>query len=309
MQAYAGQQGTGDCSWLPFPWFPDVTHSAEEGVAIKTSERLRATAGAIALTGLLGFIGCGGEPVTPDTDRAAVWRPAPRTTWQWQLTGDVVESVNAQVFDIDLFDNRATVVARLHARGRKVIAYISAGSYEKWRPDKQKFLAHPEVLGRNYAGWSGERWLDIRRIDILGPIMKARMDLAKQKGFDAIEPDNIDGYQNRTGFPLTYADQIRYNKFLARAAHARGLSIGLKNDPDQVGDLLPYFDWALVEDCFADRFANQFTPFIAANKAVFAAEYTDTGMTLGQFCPKAKAMKFSGILKRRGLGAWRRACP
>jgi Glycoside-hydrolase family GH114 len=258
----------------------------------------------------LGLLGCGQERAATRGGQAAIWRPAPETTWQWQLGGaSVDQSVNAEVYDIDLFDNPASVVTSLHNKGRKVIAYISAGSYEKWRPDKQKFLDHPVVLGRNYEGWAGERWLDIRRIDILGPIMKARMDLAKQKGFDAIEPDNIDGYQNRTGFPLTYADQVRYNRFLAKAAHDRGLSIGLKNDPDQVGDLQANFDWALIEDGFADHYASKFTPFISAGKAVFAAEYTDTGITLGQFCPKAATLRFSAILKHRRLDAWRQTCP
>jgi endo-alpha-1,4-polygalactosaminidase (GH114 family) len=277
---------------------------------MKTRSSLRAVAAVIFSMATLGLIGCGSRQVGVDASQGSVWQPAPETTWQWQLSGGPInQDVDAQVFDIDLFDNPASVVASLHAKGRKVIAYISAGSYENWRPDKSKFLAHPEVLGKNYAGWAGEKWVDIRCLDILGPIMKARMDRAKRKGFDALEPDNIDGYQNDTGFPLTYADQITYNTFLARAAHARGLSIGLKNDPDQVGDLLSHFDWALVEDCFADKFSGQLTPFIAAGKAVFAAEYTDTGITRGKFCPKAKTLRFSAILKHRNLDAWRRTCP
>ncbi len=275
-----------------------------------TSASLRLLAVAIASMAVSLLIGCGGGQVAPEAGQTSVWQPPPGTTWQWQLGGNSVDqTVKAEVYDIDLFDNAASVVTSLHKKGRKVIAYISAGSYENWRPDKQKFLAHPEVLGRNYSGWAGEKWLDIRRIDILGPIMTARMDLAKQKGFDALEPDNIDGYQNRTGFPLTAKDQLAYNTFLANEAHKRGLSIGLKNDPDQVPQLLSYFDWALDEDSFADKYYNQLTPFITAHKAVFAAEYTDTGMTLSRFCPKAEALQFSGILKHRRLDAWRQVCP
>ena len=30
------------------------------------------------------------------------------------------------------------------------------------------------------------------------------------KGFDGIEPDNIDGFLNNTGFDLTYEDQLAY---------------------------------------------------------------------------------------------------
>ena len=72
--------------------------------------------------------------------------------------------------------------------------------------------------------------------------MEARMDSCQANGFDGIEPDNIDGFLNDTGFPLTYGDQLEYNIWLAEAAHARGLSIGLKNDMDQTPDLLTHFD-------------------------------------------------------------------
>src|SRR5262249_7524684 len=146
-----------------------------------------------------------------------------------------------------LFDNDASVVAALHTRGRHAVCYISAGTWENWRPDASLFPA--SVKGAT-NGWPGERWLDIRRLDVLGPIMDARMDHCKAKGFDAVEPDNVDGYANTSGFPLTYQDQLRYNQYLATSAHARGLSVGLKNDLGQVQDLLPYFDWALNEQCF-----------------------------------------------------------
>ena len=105
------------------------------------------------------------------------------------------------MYDIDMFDHSSEVVASLQAKGRKVICYISAGSLEDWRPDADQFPK--SVLGKSLEGWVGERWLDIRQIDLLAPIMTARMDLCKEKGFDGIEPDNIDGYINDTGFPLT----------------------------------------------------------------------------------------------------------
>jgi hypothetical protein len=181
------------------------------------------------------------------------------------------------------------------------------GSWEDWRPDKDQFPA--SVIGKDYGGWPGEKWLDIRQIDLLAPIMRARLDECKAKGCDGIEPDNTDGYTNDTGFPLTYEDQLRYNTWLANEAHVRGLSIGLKNDPDQVPELLPYFDWAMTEDCFTEDWCEQMEPFVAAGKPVFAAEYTDTGITLRQFCPQAETMSFSAILKNRDLDAWRQACP
>lgn len=234
------------------------------------------------------------------------WRPALNTSWQWQLSGSLDQSVDAVMYDVDLFETDTSVVAALHTQGRKVVCYISVGSWENWRPDAGQFPA--AVVGNDYEGWPGEKWLDIRRIDLLGPIMRQRLDMCRTKGFDAIEPDNIDGYTNDTGFPLSYSDQLAYNRWLANEAHARGLSIGLKNDGDQVADLLSYFDWALTEDCFDQGWCSQLTPFVAAGKAVFAAEYTDTGMTTGQFCPQANALNFNAILKHRELNTWRQTC-
>jgi hypothetical protein len=246
----------------------------------------------------------GDAPAPPD---GGLWLPAPGTTWQWQLDTPVDTTVDAEVYDIDLFDNDAAVVAALHAAGRRVICYVSVGSWEDWRPDQGAFPA--EVLGQDYHGWPGEKWLDIRRLDVLGPILGARFDLCRDHGFDGLEPDNIDGYTNDTGFPLTAADQLTFNGWVAAHAHARGLSVGLKNDGDQAADLLPQFDWALTEDCWADSWCDQVLPFVGAGKAVFMAEYTDVGTTTAQFCPYAGQHHLSGILKTRDLDAWREACP
>jgi hypothetical protein len=239
------------------------------------------------------------------------WYPPVGTSWQWQLTGLPVDlSFDVDMYDIDLFENEASSVAALHAQGCKVICYVSVGSWEDWRPDADQFPA--SVLGNDYEGWPGEKWLDIRQIDLLAPIMRARLDRCKAKGFDGIEPDNMDGYANDTGFPLTYQDQLDYNLWLAQEAHARGLSIGLKNDDEQVADLLPYFDWALTEDCFAQDWCDEVVPFVTAGKAVFAAEYTDewsVNQFLSQVCPQAGMLGFNAVLKNRDLDAQRRACP
>jgi len=240
-------------------------------------------------------------------DEKSIWKPEIRTNWQWQLSGlPVDQSFNVQVYDIDLFENDASIVEAFHAQGRKVICYVSVGSWEDWRPDKDQFPA--EVIGKDYEGWEGEKWLDIRRIDLLAPVLRDRFDLCQEKGFDGLEPDNIDGYTSETGFPLSAEDQLAYNIWIASEAHARGLSIGLKNDGDQVIDLLPYFDWALLEDCIADDWCEQFTPFVSAGKAVFAAEYSDNFERLDQFCPQLNALNYNGIFKNRELDAWVQKC-
>ena len=129
------------------------------------------------------------------------WHPTVGLIWQWQLGSALNFDLQVDVWDIDLGVHKS-VVDKLHSLDAKVICYISVGSHENWRTDAGQFPE--EVLGKKYEGWSGERWLDIRRIDLLAPIMLARLDDCAAKGFDAVEPDNMEIYTNDTGFPLTY---------------------------------------------------------------------------------------------------------
>ncbi|MEU6004889.1 endo alpha-1,4 polygalactosaminidase [Streptomyces sp. NPDC047453] len=233
---------------------------------------------------------------------AGRWQPRPGTSWQWQLSGRLDTSVPAEVYDIDGFDHPAATVARLHREGRRVICYLSTGAWEEFRPDAGRFPA--TVLGRG-NGWKGERWLDIRRTDVLEPLMASRLDMCREKGFDAVEPDNMDGYKNRTGFPLTAADQLRYNRLVAKLAHDRGMAVGLKNDLDQIPHLVADFDFAVNEQCAQYGECAELEPFVAAGKAVFHAEYE---LPTSRFCAQSRQLRLSSLLKKYELGAWRRTC-
>jgi hypothetical protein len=274
---------------------------------------------AVVLTALLAvsplLAGCagssGGAEGDDDTahDRDAVpsasaarWQPRPGTTWQWQLSGHLDTSVPAEVYDIDGFDHTAATVAALHRKGRKVICYISTGAWEEFRADAKKFPA--SVLGKS-NGWPGERWLDIRRTEVLEPLMAARLDMCRDKGFDAVEPDNMDGYRNTTGFPLTAADQLRYNRLIARLAHERGLAAGLKNDLDQIPQLVGDFDFAVNEQCAQYGECARLKPFTDAGKAVFHAEYE---LPPSRYCDQSRELRLSSLRKTYELTAWRRTC-
>jgi hypothetical protein len=238
-----------------------------------------------------------------DAAAAQRWRPAPTTEpWQWQLQGRIDTSIPAPVYEVDGFSTSAKLVRRLHSQGRKVICYLDVGSWESYRPDRGEFPK--SVIGKRYEGFPDERWLDIRRIGKLAGPLKRRFDLCRRKGFDAVEPDNINGYTNDTGFPLTAADQLRFNRWVARHVHRRGMSVALKNDPEQVPQLVGYFDFAVVEQCFQYRECGRFSPFVEAGKAVFEAEYE---ISPAEFCDRALALGFSSIAKSYDLFArpWR----
>jgi hypothetical protein len=234
---------------------------------------------------------------------AAVWHPKPGLTWQWQLSGKVDTSVDAQVYDIDGVENSAAVVATLHAAGRKVICYVNAGAYESFRTDANRFPA--AIIGQS-NGWPEERWLDVRQLNVLRPILADRFKSCAQKGFDGIEADNVDGWTNDSGFDLTSEDQLTYNRLVARLAHERSLTIGLKNDLDQVADLEPDFDFAVNEQCAQYDECAKLEPFVRAGKPVLHVEY---GLGTSAFCAETTARGFESIRKPRDLTVPREPCP
>jgi hypothetical protein len=237
----------------------------------------------------------------PPVSCDACWHPSLQTSWNWVLD-NVPQPPYRQVemYDVDGFETTKADVDSLHAAGIKVVCYLSAGTYERWRPDAHRFPAR--LIGQP-NGWPGERWLDIRDIQrphsVLHRIMDARLDMCRRKGFDMVELDNVDGWLNRTGFPLTAADQLYYNATLANDAHSRGMSVLQKNDNEQIPRLLPYFDGALNEQCnqyheCTTRQNGRFglDQYVAAGKPVFQAEYK---LPRSQFCPADDRNDFNGV--------------
>jgi hypothetical protein len=229
----------------------------------------------------------------------AQWKPAKNTTFYWDLqSAPPNNGRNVGAYDIDGWNNDANEVGALHARGIKVVCYMDAGTFEPGRPDSGDFPAG--LKGAGVDGWPGELWLDVRpsgpNYSKLQQIMLARFTVCKQKGFDAVEPDNMDSYQNDPGFSTTAADQLAYNKWLASAAHGLGLAIFQKNDLDQVEALEPYFDGILDEECNKYSECEMLAPYTAAAKPAWDAEYTEDGQTTAKFCAADAKANIVGAL-------------
>ncbi|MGB7880529.1 MAG: endo alpha-1,4 polygalactosaminidase [Ilumatobacteraceae bacterium] len=215
--------------------------------------------------------GTAGDPGTgarSHANDAAVLTAA--STWQWQLQGELDTSYDVDVYDVDLFETDPSMIADLRAEGRVVVCYFSVGSYESWRPDADSFAS--EALGEPLDGFEDERWLDVRDPSVR-TAAEGRLDLAVEQGCHGVEPDNVDGYTNNTGFDLTGDDQLAFNRFLADEAADRGLLIGLKNDLDQIADLVDVFDFAVNEQCHEFDECEVYAAFVDRAKPVFNAEY------------------------------------
>lgn len=253
------------------------------------------------------------NPINPNElpgGKTTWWQPSAGITFDWQLDDiSASNTFSGNVVDVDAFTTSAETVAALHAKGKKVIAYLSVGTFEDDRPDGS--LLPKEVVGKKYDEWPHEKWVDIRQIDKLKPWLNSRFNMILKKGFDAIEPDNLDSYANTTGFDIDIEDTKKYIDFLITTAHNNGLGIGQKNVPELTEQYASKFDWALTEDAFKQGWQNDLKLYIQLKKPVFAVEYTDetSQNTFNQqYCPTATKLGYTAILKKRDLDSWIHKC-
>lgn len=136
------------------------------------------------------------EPVRAeriDSPQANLWTPPMKSNIQFILTGipDVDDNFimpNTGIYELDMFYTPNATMQKLSDLGQKTVCYFSAATAENWRDDYDQF--QEADLGKELPDWPGERYLDIRRDNVFKVISK-RMDLAKQKGCNSIEPDNV----------------------------------------------------------------------------------------------------------------------
>jgi len=243
------------------------------------------------------------------------------------------QQVAPTVFDIDIYQDgkcytpnnygvlNSAAVNALHAAGDKVIGYLDAGTAETWRPDYPQYQSFNSscggcLFGKPVSGFRDEFWLNINtNVSGTNPNtgqtetaqqfildeLAARLAKARSVGADAVEFDNVDGYQNKTGLAITAATQEQFDAAIANLAHANGFAVGLKNDLGQANDLQPYFDFAINEQCWQYRECNFPAPGLQAwsttdGKAVLNVEYK---LATSKFCPQANSASynFNSILK------------
>ncbi|KAF2279764.1 uncharacterized protein EI97DRAFT_440057 [Westerdykella ornata] len=231
------------------------------------------------------------ERVSVDYRQASYWKPPMKSNIQFILSGipdvddDYIRPL-AGIYEIDMFYTPAETIKKMNQLGQKVICYFSAATAENWRDDYNQFKK--QDLGKELPDWPGERYLDIRRANVF-EVIKKRIDLAAQKGCNAIEPDNVDVYSNDNGFTpeITPGDTVAYLHKISAYARNKGMSVGIKNCIEILGDIFPDVDFAISEECVQWLNCTAYANFTTAPRAglegkpVFEVEYVNYTYTGG----------------------------
>ena len=289
-------------------------------VAVRTASRAGATE--------VGFGWRVDPPPAPEPCGSDCWYPPhlDRTghpmRWDWQIgrTTPLRRTGRSAVdiYDIDGFLTTQAQVTAIKTGWQastlahpRTVCYLDL-AWEDYRPDATPGGAFPAAtLGHIYFGFPEERWVDLRQLDALKPMLGERVGMCARKGFDAVELDDIDSFDppSTTGFRLTPGDAQNFLGYAFNLIHRAGMTALWKNSPYLSWWGRQFADGAVVEECYPDHacFAAQFlgsrqygitctalsgaTPcgwddFTAASQWVGEAEYAEDGYVCspGQQC-------------------------
>lgn len=231
--------------------------------------------------------GDGGDGDRGDGGAPPIRRPPNGVVrWDWQIGASsaaaVVPPTGAQLMDFDLFTATPEKVAELKAAGIYTVCYINAGSWQPGLPDSGQY---PDSLKiQPDPDWPGEYFLDITDVfksnSTLAPILRARLALCRAKGFDAVEPDNLQNDENVSGGRITQQQQLDFNGWIADEAHAAGLAVFQKNGPDKIllrdrtGQMMvEKFDGILNEECQQFDECAPLAEYVRRGKLALNVEY------------------------------------
>jgi hypothetical protein len=222
--------------------------------------------------------------------------------WQYQLVEAIDPALPVELFIVDLFEAEQPSIDAMHASGKLVVAYLSAGTREDFRDDADRF---PDAaVGNPLANYPNEAWLDVRDATVRS-VMAARLDVAQAKRFDGVLPTNMTAYTSDSGFALSAADQLAYTVWLAAEARRRGLSVGMSGDFGRSAELVAHHDFALGYGCLARGTCAQLAPFAAQGKPVLDVE---TEGEQAAVCAAAAQQGVNALLKQSRFGAYRVGC-
>ncbi|KAJ7641204.1 glycoside hydrolase family 114 protein [Roridomyces roridus] len=227
--------------------------------------------------------------------------------FDYQIGGSYTAAADVKVVDRD---HSESPVAGLFN-----ICYINAFQTQ---PEEKSFWtssANKDLLLLTKAGalfedkdWPGEYFLDTTtdaKRQRIATILNGWIDDCASKGFNAIEPDNLDTFTRSNGL-LTADNNLALAKLFTDHAHSLGLLVAQKNTGDELGSTgksAAGFDFALAEECNEYEECDSYTDVYGAN--VIEIEYTDADDASANFkavC-KARGSSISVILRDRDVVA------
>ncbi|MFB9994548.1 endo alpha-1,4 polygalactosaminidase [Deinococcus oregonensis] len=235
--------------------------------------------------------------------------PAGVVSWDWQIgaggDSNIVAPAGVKLMDVDGFDTSAAKVAQMNAQGIYTVCYLDVGSYEPGRPDSDQYPSYLKI--QQDADWPEEYFLDVNDVfksnSVLAVILKNRFKMCKDKGFAAIEPDNMQNDENVSGGRISTQQQIDFNGWVADQAHALGLAIFQKNGPDKIllrdrtGKMMvEKFDGILNEVCQQYNECTPLNEYVKRGKLALNVEYTQAVN-----CTLAKSLGINSIRKDKYL--------
>jgi Glycoside-hydrolase family GH114 len=242
------------------------------------------------------------RPAGAGTPRAVTAPPA-NGTFDYQIGGAYAPAAGVTIVDRD---RGASPVG-----GRYNICYLNAFQTQ---PEDASFWTgqHPDLLLTGSNGkpvmdpdWPGEMLLDTStaaKRTAIAAIENQWIDGCASKGFQAIEPDNLDTF-TRSGRRLTQANNVAMATLLATHAHGAGLAISQKNTTElgSTGKTQVGFDFAIAEECQEFDECGAYTGPYGAK--VYEIEYTDADNAAALFraACAARGATISVILRDRDM--------
>jgi Glycoside-hydrolase family GH114 len=183
--------------------------------------------------------------------------------WDWQI-GRVSPLQRTgrravDIYDLDGFLTTGAQVRALHTTWQaatlphpRAVCYLDL-AWEDYRPDASPGRYFPAAtLGGVYYGYPQERWVDLRQLSALKPMLDERLEMCARKGFDAVELDDIDSFDppSTTGFHLTPGDAQNFLAYAFNEIHRLGMTGLWKNSPLLSWWGRQYADGAIVEECY-----------------------------------------------------------
>lgn len=229
---------------------------------------------------------------------APVTLPPTAGVADYQLGGAYAPAANVQIVTRDRTEAPAA--------GLYSICYVNSFQTQpgtlSWWKKKHPSLLLRDAKGRlaRDPGWPDEVLLDIRtsrKRAAIGAINRTWFAQCARKGYQAVEPDNLDSWTRSKG-RLKKAHAVSFAKRLVREAHRSGLAIAQKNTP-QLGRLGLGFDFAVAEECEVYRECGAYTR--AYGTRLIEIEYTDNGRAAFKRACAARGGRASILLRDRDV--------